>query len=632
ASTLTNQLRAIAEVSTAVTRGDLTRQIAVEASGEVAELKDNINQMIANLRETTLANEEQDWLKSNLARITGLVQGRRDLLEVTDLIMRELTPSVSAQHGAFFLSEGEGEDAELRLLATYGYKARKTVSNHFKMGEALVGQAALERKPILISQAPADYIKVTSGLGESSPVNVIVLPVLFEGGVLGVIELGSLSPFTPVHVAFLDQLMELIGVSLNAILASSRTEELLGESQRLATELQEKQEELQAQQEELQQSNSELEQQAASLKASEELLQTQQEELQQSNSELEEKAALLAEQNQAIETKNSEIEQARRSLEERAEQLALSSKYKSEFLANMSHELRTPLNSLLILARLLSDNTDGNLTGKQVDFARTIHNAGADLLQLINDILDLSKVEAGKMDVHYGDVPIPSIVEYVEATFRPLTAEKSLGFSLAVSPGVPAAIHTDEHRLQQVLRNLVSNAVKFTEAGEVRLAVELAGNVHFLDAGLENRDDIIAFTVSDTGVGIPEEKLRVIFEAFQQADGTTSRRFGGTGLGLSISREIAQLLGGEIHATSRVGEGSTFTLFIPVNAFAGRRAVSVSTAVAAGTSGEPGSAEAGDPEHTARSATGTRELMSGDPSGASIPVPSGPRDEMVVAG
>ncbi|MCY7373442.1 MAG: HAMP domain-containing protein, partial [Spirochaetaceae bacterium] len=613
ASTLTTQLRAIAEVSTAVTRGDLTRQVTVDASGEVAELKDNVNQMIANLRETTQANEEQDWLKSSLARITGLVQGRRDLLDVTDVIMRELTPSVGAQHGAFFLAEGQEADAQLRLIATYGYQARKNVSDHFKVGEALVGQAALGRKSILIAQAPSDYIKVTSGLGEASPVNVIVLPVLFEGEVLGVIELASLTAFTTVHVAFLDQLMELIGVSLNAILASSRTEELLGESQRLATELQEKQAELQAQQEELTLSNSELEQQAASLTASEELLQSQREELQQSNAELEEKAALLAEQNSAIEIKNSEIEEARRALEERAEQLSLSSRYKSEFLANMSHELRTPLNSLLILARLLSENPEGNLTGKQVDLARTIHNAGADLLQLINDILDLSKVEAGKMDVHPSDVSLGQIIDYVEATFRPLTAEKSLSLTLSVSPDLPPAVHTDEHRLQQVLRNLVSNAVKFTEEGEVRVLVEPATTDRFLDSRLQGRTDIIAFTVVDTGIGIQEDKLRVIFEAFQQADGTTSRRYGGTGLGLSISREIAHLLGGEIHAISRSGEGSTFTLFLPVNAF----------------TGPPGAGVTGEDRYTGD----TRPVAVSAPTAlATIPSPTASTDDLVVAG
>jgi hypothetical protein len=505
ASTLTNQLRAIAEVSTAVTRGDLTRQIAVDASGEVAELKDNINQMIANLRETTRANREQDWLKTNLARITGLVQGRRDMADVTDVIMRELTPSVDAQHGAFFLAAGVDAEAGLRLVGTYGYRPRTDLPSSFAVGEGLVGQAAKERRRILIQAAPADYVRVASGLGEAAPASIVVLPVPFEDRVLGVIELGSFTPFTEVHLDFLDQLMELVGVSLNAILASSRTEELLGESQRLAAELQDKQAELQSQQE---------------------------------------------------------------ALEERAEQLSLSSRYKSEFLANMSHELRTPLNSLLILARLLAENTDGNLTGKQVEFARTIHSSGTDLLQLINDILDLSKVEAGKMDVHVGEVSLTQIVEYVEATFRPLTTERSLGFELSVSPELPPKIRTDEHRLQQILRNLVSNAVKFTEEGEVRLVVEPATPAQLSRARLDgHRIQVLAFSVIDTGIGIAEDKLRVIFDAFQQADGTTSRRYGGTGLGLSISREIAHLLGGEIQARSRVDEGSTFTLLLPVDAF-----------------------------------------------------------------
>ncbi len=543
AGTLTTQLRTIAQVSTAVTRGDLTRQITVDASGEVAELKDNINQMIANLRETTRTNEEQDWLKTNLARISGLMQGRRDLLDVTSMIMSELTPVVSAQHGAFFLTGDDGGEPYLRLLATYGYKARKTVANRFAFGEALVGQAALERKPILVTSAPADYIRISSGLGDAPPVNVVVLPVLFEDRVLGIIELASFSPFSAVHQAFLDQLMESIGVSLNAIIASSRTEELLGESQRLAAELQEKQEELQAQQEELRLSNSELEQQAASLKASEELLQRQQEELQQTNGE---------------------IEEARRALEERAEQLALSSRYKSEFLANMSHELRTPLNSLLILARLLSDNAEHNLTPKQIEFAQTIHNAGIDLLQLINDILDLSKVEAGKMDLHVAEVPVVDVLEYVQATFRPLTAEKSLAFDVEVAPDVPETLLTDAHRLQQILRNLLSNAVKFTAAGSVRLRMSRVDRSVLPEGSRVGDGPALALSVQDTGIGIEVNKQRLIFEAFQQADGTTSRRYGGTGLGLSISREIAGLLGGEIVVESTPGQGSTFTLFLPL--------------------------------------------------------------------
>ncbi|TML43313.1 MAG: response regulator, partial [Actinobacteria bacterium] len=566
AATLTTQLRAIAEVSTAVTQGDLTRNITVLAEGEVAELKDNINQMIANLRETTQRNEEQDWLKTNLAKISGMMQGQRDLQTVSRLIMSELTPTVAAQHGAFFLSEADdGTDSELRLIASYGYKARKSVSNRFKLGEALVGQCAMEKKTILITEAPSDYIKVTSGLGEAAPVNIMVLPLLFEEQVLGVIELGSLRPFSEVNQTFLEQLMETIGVVLNTIMANMRTEELLGQSQRLTQELQSQSQELQAQQEELRRSNVELESQAASLKASEELLQQQQDELQQTNDELQEKARLLAEQNRNIEIKNREIEMARLGLEEKAQQLALSSKYKSEFLANMSHELRTPLNSLLILAKLLSDNEGSNLNEKQVEYARTIHTAGTDLLNLINDILDLTKVEAGKMAVLPADVTVEQIRSYVAQSFQPVAHDKGLRFTLTTGENVPDRVFTDEQRLQQVLKNLLSNAFKFTEEGGVELRVEMAGpDVRYSMSDLEGKPDVVAFAVADTGIGVPTEQLRLIFEAFQQADGTTSRRYGGTGLGLSISREIARLLGGEIQARSVVGEGSTFTLYLPL--------------------------------------------------------------------
>jgi HAMP domain-containing protein/CheY-like chemotaxis protein len=567
AGTLTTQLRAISEVSQAVTQGDLTRSIAVEAQGEVAELKDTINQMIANLAKTTRANQEQDWLNSNMARFTGMLQGERDLETVSRLIMSELTPLVGAQHGAFFLLEspgGEGDDFELRLIASYGYKQRKNVPTRFKIGEALVGQAALELKPILITQAPEDYVRITSGLGEGLPVNVIVLPVLFEEQVMAVIELASFQRFSPTQQTFLEQLSESIGVVLNTIQANMRTEELLEQSQQLTQELQSQSEELQAQQEELQQTNKELEEQAASLKASEEMLQTQQEELQQTNEELEEKAQLLEEQNRRIEIKNREIELARAALEEKAEQLALSSRYKSEFLANMSHELRTPLNSLLILAKLLAENPDENLTGKQIEFADTIYSAGSDLLGLINDILDLSKVEAGRMDVHVGEVKLSDLRDFVERSFRPVSEDRSLEFEIEVhGANVPPTIETDEQRLQQILKNLLSNAFKFTEQGGVKLRIGVAEGHQFASEALSRADAVIEFAVSDTGVGIPHDKLRLIFEAFQQADGTTSRRFGGTGLGLSISREIARLLGGEIHVQSTVGEGSTFSLYLP---------------------------------------------------------------------
>jgi HAMP domain-containing protein/signal transduction histidine kinase/DNA-binding response OmpR family regulator len=559
AGNLTTQVRAIAEVSTAVTQGDLTRQISVEAEGEVAELSDTINQMIANLRETTQKNAEQDWLNTNLARISGLMQGQRDLTTVSRLIMSEISPLVTAQHGAFFLTESaNGDDPELRLIASYGYKRRKNVSNHFKFGEALVGQAALEGKSILISEAPPDYVKVTSGLGEALPVNIIVMPILFEDQVLAVVELASLRRFSDVNQAFLEQLAETLGVVLNAIIANRRTEELLEQSQSLAEELQSQSEELQSQQDELKRSNSELEQQTQSLRASEELLQTQQEELQQTNEELQEKAELLSQQNRDIEVQNAEIEKARLDLEEKAAQLVVSSKYKSEFLANMSHELRTPLNSLLILSKLLADNPDQNLTDKQIEFASTIHTAGADLLSLISDILDLTKVEAGKMEISPGQIDLDAISEYVERAFGSVAEQKGLKLEITTAPDAPPTIFTDEQRLQQVLRNLLSNAFKFTEAGEVTL--EVAGTA---ERGWDGTPYAISITVSDSGIGIAEDKLRLIFESFQQADGTTSRRYGGTGLGLTISREIMRMLGGEIRVRSTVGAGSSFELLLP---------------------------------------------------------------------
>ncbi|MGC9543102.1 HAMP domain-containing protein [Streptomyces sp. UG1] len=555
AGNLTRQVRAIARVATAVTRGDLNLKIDVDASGEIQELQDYINKMIANLRDTTIANKEQDWLKGNLARISALMQGRRDLEDVASLIMSELTPVVSAQHGAFFLAmplvdgkdaSAEGEDQyELRMLGSYAY-SMGSMPTSFRPGEGLIGTAAMEKRTILVENAPSGYLKISSGLGEAPPAQVIVLPVLFEGQVLGVIELASFTPFTQIQKDFLNQIAEMIATSVNTISVNTKTEVLLKQSQELTEQLRERSAELE----------------------------NRQKALQASNAELEEKAELLAQQNRDIEVKNTEIEEARQVLEERAEQLAVSMRYKSEFLANMSHELRTPLNSLLILAKLLADNAEGNLSPKQVEFAETIHGAGSDLLQLINDILDLSKVEAGKMDVSPTRIALVQLVDYVEATFRPLTAEKGLDLSVRVSPELPATLHTDEQRLLQVLRNLLSNAVKFTDSGSVELVIRPAGmdvpmqiREQLLEAGSLTEADapLIAFSVTDTGIGIAASKMRVIFEAFKQADGTTSRKYGGTGLGLSISREIAQLLGGEIHAQSEPGRGSTFTLYLPLH-------------------------------------------------------------------
>ncbi|MFV5992092.1 HAMP domain-containing protein [Streptomyces sp. NPDC056231] len=557
AGNLTRQVRAIAAVATAVTRGDLNLKIDVDAAGEIQALQDNINTMIANLRDTTATNKEQDWLKGNLARISGLMQGRRDLDDVASLIMSELTPVVSAQHGAFFLAMPTGDtdavvaDADqegayvLRMRGSYGYSAG-SMPTSFRPGETLIGTAAEEKRTIQVDNVPPGYLKISSGLGEAPPAHVIVLPVLFEGQVLGVIELASFQPFTHIQRDFLNQLAEMIATSVNTISVNTKTEKLLEQSQELTEQLRDRSEELE----------------------------NRQKALQASNAELEEKAELLAQQNRDIEVKNTEIEEARQVLEERAEQLAVSMRYKSEFLANMSHELRTPLNSLLILAKLLADNAEENLSPKQVEFAETIHGAGSDLLQLINDILDLSKVEAGKMDVSPTRIALVQLVDYVEATFRPLTAEKGLDFSVRVSPELPATLHTDEQRLLQVLRNLLSNAVKFTDSGAVELVIRPAGadvpnaiREQLLEAGsLRDADaDLIAFSVTDTGIGIASSKMLVIFEAFKQADGTTSRKYGGTGLGLSISREIARLLGGEIHASSEPGRGSTFTLYLPLH-------------------------------------------------------------------
>ncbi|MEE1657118.1 HAMP domain-containing protein [Microvirga sp. CF3062] len=566
AANLTNQVRAIAEVATAVTRGDLTRSITAEALGELAALKDNINEMIRNLRDTTLKNAEQDWLKTNLAKFTRMLQGERDLATVSNMILSEIAPLVNAQQGVFYTVENRGDEPALELVASYAFTERKHLGNRFRLREGLVGQVAYEKKRILLTNAPNDYIKIGSALGEAAPLNIIVLPVLFEQEVKAVIELASFNRFSETHQSFLDQLTESIGIVLNTIAANMRTEGLLKQSQLLTTELQ-------SQQEELRNTNDRLEQQAATLRQSEELLRQQQDVLQKTNEELEDKARLLEIQKREVETKNQEVSIAKTALEEKAEQLSLTSRYKSQFLANMSHELRTPLNSLLILSKLLTDNSEGNLTDKQKEFAKTIHAAGSDLLSLINDILDLSKIESGTVSLEVSNVAFKDLVENMDRTFRQVAEERKLNFQVEVDPKLPLAIRTDSKRLQQVLRNLLSNAFKFTERGGVTLQIGSAEG-----SPLRAGSQWIAMSVTDTGIGIPEEKQRIIFEAFQQADGTTSRKYGGTGLGLSISREIARLLGGEIVVSSAPGSGSTFTLFVPVEPPSSHGALSAASA------------------------------------------------------
>ncbi|MEV6976877.1 ATP-binding protein [Kitasatospora sp. NPDC093806] len=538
AGNLTRQVRAIAEVTSAVAAGDLTRSITVDAAGEVADLKDNINFMVESLREKTLANEEQDWLKTNLARFAGTIQGRRDIRSVADLVTGELTPLIGAQYGAFYLAQEDGEETVLVRISDYGRPAgTPPVPERLRLGESLVGQAARGRRTVTVNDLPPGYATITSGTGATHARSLVILPIAVEEWLLGVMEFASVHPFSAVHRAFLEQFAEACGVNIATLLANARTDELLGESQRLAAELQARSEELQR----------------------------GQEELRRSNAELAEQAALLAERNHDIEAKNLEIEQGRKELEERARQLSLASIYKSEFLANMSHELRTPLNSLLILAQLLAQNATGNLTSKQVEYAGVIHSAGSDLLQLINDILDLSKVEAGKMELSPEPFAVRELLAYVESAFKPLADQQGLAFRIAVDDRVPAELVTDQARLRQVLRNLLSNAIKFTDTGRVELRIDHATGPQ-LPAELGPAEAAVAFHVEDTGIGIDPAHLDTIFGAFQQEDGTTGRRYGGTGLGLSISRELARLLGGALTVRSTAGRGSCFSLYLPLAA------------------------------------------------------------------
>jgi HAMP domain-containing protein/signal transduction histidine kinase/CheY-like chemotaxis protein len=541
AENLTTQVRSISEVASAVTKGDLTRNIRVEAKGEVEELKDTINQMITNLRETTLRNQEQDWLKSNLAKFTQMLQGQKDLQTVAKRILSELAQVVTAHYGAFYILSND-ENPKLKLYAAYAYKSDKHIPKEFEIGEGLVGQCAFEKERIVLTNVPGDYVKISSGLGKARPANLIVLPVLFENNVKAVIELGSLDMYTQTHLDFLSQLTESIGIVVNTIETNTRTEELLAQSQSLASELK-----------------------------------TQQEELRRTNDELQDKALLLVKQKEEVEAKNKEVEEARRSLEEKAEQLTLTSKYKSEFLANMSHELRTPLNSLLILAQQLYENPEGNLTDKQTHYAKTIHSCGDDLLQLINDILDLSKIESGFITANVSRVRFAEITAFVETTFKPISEARNLKFKIETETDLSDTIDTDSQRLNQILKNLLSNSFKFTEKGEVKLRISLAAKSSWKPGNpdLDNAEKVVAFSIIDTGIGIPSDKQTIIFEAFQQAEGSTSRKYGGTGLGLSISRGLAELLGGTIEMESDVGKGSTFTLYLPVEWPSGTGALDV---------------------------------------------------------
>jgi signal transduction histidine kinase/CheY-like chemotaxis protein/HAMP domain-containing protein len=531
AANLTNQVRAISDVATAVTDGDLTRQVGVEASGEVAVLKDKLNEMIRNLRETTRQNTEQDWLKTNLERFTRLLQGQRDLATVSSMILSELAPLLSAQHGVFYtLVSDEGGEPVLRYQAGYGFKERKHLASEFRLGEGLVGQCAREKERILLTDVPGDYVTINSGLGEATPLNIVVLPILFEGSVRAVVELASFSRFSATHQTFLDRLTESIGLVLNTIEANTLTENLLKQAQSQAQELQSRQEDLRA-----------------------------------SNADLAKQASRLAEQNIEVEAKNQEVQSAKALVEEKAEQLAVSSAFKSEFFANMSHELRTPLNSLLILAGELKENATQNLTEAQVQYASIIQSSGTDLLRLLNDVLDLAKVESGTVTLEIGELPLVELQQALEWEFRHVAEQQGVSFAVEMEPGTPPIMATDPGRLRQVLKNLLANAFKFTERGTVTLRMGQPDSAwQPVDGRLTDAGPLVAFSVSDTGIGIAPELQQLIFEAFAQADGSSARLYGGTGLGLSISRELVGLLGGEMRLESTLGSGSTFTVYLPV--------------------------------------------------------------------
>ncbi|MEW9671354.1 response regulator [Ammoniphilus sp. 3BR4] len=555
--TIATRLNRVSGVMTNVAHGkaDLKTRVEVQSHDEIDDVAHSFNLMAESLEEQARKEQNQNWIHSNMADMTTSLSGTHDLETLSRTFLSKAAPLLESCQAVFYVKDEVcGEKPVFKLLASYAFKERKHASNTFGLGEGLVGQAALEKTPIILTEVPADFIRIKSGLGEGQPLNIYVLPILYKDDVKGVLEIASFKPFTLTQQTFLEKLVSNLGIIVDSVMGRIQLAKLLEESQALTEEVQAQSEELQSQQEELRATNEELEAQTQALRQSEEKLQAQQEELEQTNAELEEKAKSLEERNKKIELTNREMEKARAELEEKARQLALSSKYKSEFLANMSHELRTPLNSLLILSKLLSDNHGGNLTEKQMEYSRTIYSSGSELLTLINDILDLAKIESGKMDVHPKNVRVKDLTEFVEMRFRPIANEKNLDFRIVLKDGLPEFFCSDEQKLQQVLNNLLSNAFKFTDQGGVSLTIDRISK--------PDQPSTFSFSIADTGIGIPVEKQELIFHAFQQADGTTSRKYGGTGLGLSISREMAALLGGNIAVESEEGKGSTFTFYV----------------------------------------------------------------------
>ncbi len=553
-STLNNMVN----VADAIAKGNLDTPVEAGGEDEAGRLAASIKEMQTALKKSLEETQAQDWLKTGIAALNDVVLGEQNVTNLSGKIVSEISTYLNAQIGAIYLAGDERQKDTFRLAGSYAYTKRKNLSNRFSLGEGLVGQAALEKKPILVRNVPEEYIKVTSGLGEAVPRFLSVTPLLYEGRVKGVLEIGTLVEMTDLQLLYLSQAMPAIAIAIETAQAKERLSEALARSQTLT-------EELEAQQEELKAANEELEEQTQSLKESEERLKTQQEELEATNEELEEKTEALERQKRDVERSNRNLQQARAEVEERAEQLAIASKYKSEFLANMSHELRTPLNSLLILARLLADNKEGTLTEEQMESAMVVYDSGNQLLSLINEILDLSRIEAGKVEMHFESVPMEILAGNIQDHFAHMAKEKGLELEVDIGKALPGEIRTDRKRAEQIIRNLMANAIKFTEAGRITVRMETPQKgVNLFRSGLAP-SNAVAISIRDTGIGIPRDKQKIIFEAFQQADGTTARKYGGTGLGLSISRELAHLLGGEIQMESEVGKGSTFTLYLPTD-------------------------------------------------------------------
>lgn len=513
------------------------RRITIRTRDEIRDLGEATNRLLES-------HEDEKWLQTGIAEVATAYQGFTQISELAQAFIAKTAFLLNASQGVFYRRRGDSLHKEASFAGTRGSSAEDS----FKLGEGIIGQCAIEKRSFLLDSLPENHIKITTGLGQSQPTSILIVPVVFEDKLKGVIELASMETFTPLKQQLLEKACGTFGIALNNVAAQMEVGRLLNESQTLS-------EELQAQTEELQQQTEELQAQ------SEELI-SQQDELEQINQELEARTVELETQMRQTEDIKEQVELQNSRLKVQAEELKVASRYKSEFLANMSHELRTPLNSLLILSQLLADNKDGNLNPKQVDYAQTIHTSGSDLLRLIDEILDLSKVEAGQMKVEMETLSLDELKESIERTFEPLAVKKGIGFYLETEAGLPDTIYTDGHRLQQILKNLLSNAIKFTDKGRVSLRISRIQD-HSGASRSSHEGGHIAFAVVDTGIGISKDKRELVFEAFQQADGTTSRKYGGTGLGLTISRELAGLIGGHIEIESEEGKGSTFTLFVP---------------------------------------------------------------------